>query len=82
MGCNPIENKDGKVVGFFCTRERREQECSVPGCHNYADYLCDFGLLRGRCDRALCVGHAKEVGEDRHYCPAHSKYEEPNDAQI
>lgn len=75
MTCEPIEDKDGRVVGIVCCRDKRAARCSVPGCDRYATALCDWPTrsASGTCDKRLCRGHATNVGDDRDYCPAHAK---------
>lgn len=41
-------------------------------CMVFSEFLCDWPDAEGRiCDKALCPAHARQVGANRHYCPAH-----------
>ncbi len=41
-------------------------------CRAISGFLCDFPMDgRRTCDRALCAAHARQVGKNRHFCPAH-----------
>ena len=76
MPCNPLRDKDDRVVGFVCTRGQKVPACSEPGCTWRSERLCDYPL-RGEkagqtCDRPLCRRHARRVGPDRDYCPPHA----------
>lgn len=41
--------------------------------HGLAMFESDpiFILRAGTCDRSICEAHAREVGEERHYCSSH-----------
>ncbi len=79
MKCEPID-MGGGVTGFVCSRGKRKQSCSVPGCGNRMARECDYPIQRpGRtvtCDRALCVSCATKIGISREgdsvdFCPPH-----------
>jgi hypothetical protein len=41
-------------------------------CAWVGEILCDYPVGEGKtCDRILCRSHAKEIGEDLHYCKTH-----------
>ena len=43
-------------------------------CAGVGDYLCDYPVGENKtCDAPLCETHAKEIGENLHYCPAHAR---------
>lgn len=79
MGCEIHEmiGPDGKPARMMvCSRGRSRgprENCSVPGCPNGAEALCDWPIAgEGRtCDRRLCHHHRKQVGRNRDYCPEH-----------
>lgn len=57
---------------FVCGRDLDEAICSVPGCGQFCDYLCDWPMGRGKtCDLALCGDHRHDVGEERDFCEIH-----------
>jgi len=40
-------------------------------CNWVADYLCDYPVGNGTCDRHLCRDHAFPIAENTHYCSPH-----------
>lgn len=69
MPCTPFRTPDGKVVGIVCTRGVRRAKCFY--CRAEHERLCDAEVGLGKtCDRKLCRGHAKTIGE-RDLCPEH-----------
>jgi len=76
MGCEITRDAAGNLTTIVCSRGRRRAYCEEPGCRRDSERLCDYPL-RGEkagktCDRKLCGGHARRVGPDRDYCPAHA----------
>ncbi len=73
--CRVVTMADG-VKAFLCGHgagEQRAPRCSVDGCRNPADYLCDWPAHNGgTCDARLCGEHAVQVADDRHVCPFHT----------
>lgn len=67
--------RDGKAVGFACSRGNRQPRlaCCVGGCESTGAYLCDFPVDGGTCDVAMCRRHAKLVKHATHYCPEHAE---------
>lgn len=61
---------------FICTRGQRNAPCSVPGCSQRHQFLCDWKLKGEKagktCDKKLCAKHARQVAKDKHLCPAHA----------
>lgn len=59
------------------SRGLRVDPCEIPGCGFKHSKLCDYPVKRagvlGTCDLKLCHHHARSVGPDRDYCPAHLK---------
>lgn len=74
MGCNHILIKDesGKLIGtgFICTSGRTKR---CRWCDQSRTKLCDFPNGKKTCDAPMCDAHAKNVGNNRDYCPDHSK---------
>ncbi len=82
MGCEPMTDKDGQVVGFRCGRGRRTPPlCRY--CNRQSTKLCDGpgtnpsapmdDLRPGvrTCDVPLCDQHAHPGGTNVDYCEAH-----------
>lgn len=45
---------------------------SVHVCMRMSGFYCDHPTSGGAtCDRPLCDAHARQVGQNRHYCPQH-----------
>ncbi len=78
MPCEVITGYDGKFMRIICTHGRRAPKCKF--CVKTSTKLCDFpihGSKKGKtCDPPMCDNHATSVGEDRDFCPPHSKQEE------
>ena len=60
-----------KIKGIICIRGGKR----CMNCGKYAPLLCDY-LLRGKkkgqtCDQPICERCAREIGPNKHYCPAH-----------
>ena len=79
MPCTPFD-LGGGVTGIACTRGRRPDPCSVPGCGRPSSRLCDYPLVPlevGKdpktCDAKLCPRCAVKVGPNSDYCPAHAR---------
>lgn len=76
MGCRPLVDVDGRVLGIVCSRGQRHARCSVPGCDRASVALCDYQLKAGRtCDARLCAAHrgSESGARDVDHCPAHRK---------
>lgn len=79
MPCQPFNEKpkdyELPVTGFVCRRGVRPLKaplCWVSHCVAPGDKLCDWPVPGGKtCDRPICARHAKNVGPDKDYCPAH-----------
>jgi len=75
MACNVVRDKDGRAVGFACTRGQRLKRCFK--CGRPGAKLCDFkltGPMAGKtCDMSLCELCATHVEPDTDYCPAHAR---------
>lgn len=79
MACQIMTDKDGRFIGFACSRGRPQQpaqNCQV--ClKRRASKRCDwpiglYGDDRGRtCDKWLCEQCAVHAGRDTDYCPNH-----------
>jgi hypothetical protein len=73
MGCTIFDFGDG-TTAIICSRGERKRYCS---CGRVANKLCDFPLHGSKtgktCDRPICDRCATSVGEDRDYCPPHSR---------
>jgi hypothetical protein len=65
--CTPLERADGEVVGFVCTRGRKQKlrPCPFDGCDRPATLLCDGT----GCDRPMCTTHSIRDGA-RDLCPS------------
>lgn len=75
MPCNTMKLPGGGFA-IVCTRGRRPNLCDV--CkHRPFEVLCDYPLAGAKagktCDRKLCRGCAKHVGENKDLCPPHAK---------
>lgn len=77
MACETFRTPNGIVVA--CGRKRRAA-CQVPNCGRPHEKLCDFQVCAApssagarTCDMKLCRAHAKSVGPDRDFCPAHAE---------
>lgn len=69
MTCYVFREPDG-AIGFMCGD--LGPHCNEPGCGAPGDNLCDSPMGKGKtCDLPLCDEHAREVGENRHFCPVH-----------
>lgn len=43
-------------------------------CSGVGDYLCDYPVGDDKtCDRPMCDRHAREVGQNMHYCVTHKR---------
>jgi hypothetical protein len=77
MACEHITDKHGTTF-ICCGSRRRPPKCKF--CSKPSTKLCDFpihGSKKGKtCDAPICDDHATSVGEDRDFCPPHSKQEE------
>lgn len=75
MACEIIQ-KPGVTI-IVCSRGLHVALCEIPGCGFKHSKLCDYRVMRngvaGTCDLKLCQHHARSVGPDRDYCPAHLK---------
>jgi len=85
MGCDPLLDKEGQVVGILCSRSRHpgsRTRCECCGTMG-ARFLCDFPMGKKRngkpktCDKKICGGCRISVGVDRDLCPEHAQ-EAPN----
>lgn len=67
----------GVVSAFVCTRRGRRANCSVPGCANPHDALCDYPVTRkGKrttCSAKVCNRCRVSVAEGVDHCPAHAR---------
>lgn len=76
MPCEPLRDKNGKVIGFMCSRNKIKDEpkkCYI--CGEIATVLCDapkgdnsFGKS---CDMPMCREHAYHIGQDNDVCEYH-----------
>ena len=48
------------------------KRCSVDGCAEVSEYLCDFVPRSRTCDAPLCDAHRVPQGSGRDYCPRHA----------
>lgn len=56
-----------KVPPACAARRDDDTDCGI-----MSGILCDWKVMPGvTCDLPLCEDHAKEVGPDKHLCPAH-----------
>jgi hypothetical protein len=56
---------------FLCG-DLKMEICQDPGCDFESEILCDWPIGDGRtCDLRLCATHARNMGEDRDFCPVH-----------
>ena len=78
MPCEPFLDKDGKVIGWICSRSRvkpKPQLCYK--CGKPATRLCDFRDFRGAaasihtCDCPMCAECANNAGHDHDFCDEH-----------
>jgi hypothetical protein len=47
--------------------------CSIPGCEEWSEFLCDWPMGEGKtCDAPLCSKHAAQIGPEYHLCPVHA----------
>jgi hypothetical protein len=72
MPCEIVPWGDGAMI--MCGRGlKMAPKCWVRHCKLSSTKECDWPIAEGKtCDRAICNGHADEVGPNKHYCPAHS----------
>lgn len=63
---------EGRVDIFVCRRPT-PKECTSCRSSVKRFALCDFKVGDRTCDRLVCFDCAKEVGPDKHYCPAHAR---------
>lgn len=77
MGCTHYDwiGPDGRPCTVIaCSRGPRQRiPCSIPGCPNGSEALCDWPMAgqHKTCDRELCRQHRKPIGPNRDYCPEH-----------
>lgn len=81
-----IKLPDPSGPDLFICRRGTKRQCSVVGCTNYEEALCDWPLKDGArtCDRPLCRQHRYHPGgrENLDYCPPHRRlYEEGRDGR-
>lgn len=73
MTCTYVPIPGGYAI--VCTRGERKRKCVE--CGGAIAYLCDWklkGKHTGRtCSRAVCTRCAKQVGREKHLCPAHAR---------
>jgi hypothetical protein len=65
--CVEVRMPDG-AVALVRMQIKRCQYCTRPHTR-----LCDYPTETGTCDAPLCGQHARRVGPDRDYCPAHAE---------
>lgn len=69
MACQTVTL--GGTVAIVCGPRPRRKRCA---CGETAPFLCDWKLGKGKtCDTPVCKAHAKQVGPDKHLCPAHAE---------
>jgi ribosomal protein L37E len=76
MPCEPLRDKDGKIMGFMCSRKKiKEEKQKCYKCGSPATVLCDapkgnnsFGKS---CDIPMCRKCANHIGPDNDVCDHH-----------
>lgn len=80
MACMHV--RIGDTTAIVCTRGRGSRsKCMY--CKQTCTKLCDAPMPGGKtCDRKLCDGHARRVGDDKDFCPDHALSYIPKDRII
>jgi len=72
MHCTRVKLPDGSFAIACEGGHRRRHDCV--GCGRSAGLQCDWKTGAGKtCDAWICAACAKEVGPDKHLCPAHQR---------
>lgn len=82
MGCNPLINESGQVVGFACSMGRKRREkCFY--CGRESNKLCDFKIRDGgkTCDRKICERCSIHEDPDSDFCKVHFQDQEQKTAK-
>ncbi len=67
MACYHMTDKHGARIHICGDLGAHCSDCAW-----LAEVLCDYPVGDDKtCDRSLCRGHAKEIGENVHYCKVH-----------